>query len=333
MNLYTDKPRLAIIGAGLSGLLLARQLSADAHCELFEKSRGLGGRLATRYADEYQFDHGAPGFVATSAAFQAFVQTLEQAGVVAPWWVTQAQLQPGKTPVIQEHPACHYVGVPRMNQIGKYLAQELVVRRQTRITRLQGKPHAWWLQDDEGHQYGPYHWVISTAPAAQTAALLSSHGLPAVQTVPMLGCYVLMLGLSQPLSLPWQVATATDSAVSRIILNHTKPGRPSGYSIVVHSTSAWAAEHATADQGWVQTQLLQSTRQLLGQDLGEVAHCALHLWRYATCATDTSTTQCHINADIGLAACGDWCGAGTVEAAYHSACNMADTIRDQLAQE
>jgi predicted NAD/FAD-dependent oxidoreductase len=328
--MYTNKPRLAIIGAGLSGLLLARQLSADADCELFEKSRGLGGRLATRYADDYQFDHGAPGFIATSAAFQAFVQTLEQAGVVAPWRTTQTQLQLGKVPVMREHPVCHYVGTPRMNQIGKYLAQELVVRRQTRITQLQGEPYAWWLQDDAGHRHGPYQWVISTAPAVQTAALLSPHGLSAVQTVPMLGCYVLMLGLRQFLSLPWQIAAVTGTEVDRIILNHTKPGRLSGYSMVVHSTSAWAAEHDAADKDWVQAQLLQTTGQLLGQDLGELEHCALHLWRYATCAADTSATQHHIDTDTGLAACGDWCGAGTVEAAYHSACTTADAIRDQL---
>ena len=50
------QPCLAIIGAGLSGLMLARQLTPWATCELFEKSRGLGGRLATRYTNDYQFD-------------------------------------------------------------------------------------------------------------------------------------------------------------------------------------------------------------------------------------------------------------------------------------
>ena len=95
-RLHADKPRLAIIGAGLSGLMLARQLASCASCDLFEKSRGLGGRLATRYTDDYQFDHGAPDFTATSAAFRAFVRTLEQAGVVAPWQATCVQFQWGR---------------------------------------------------------------------------------------------------------------------------------------------------------------------------------------------------------------------------------------------
>ena len=42
--------KIAIIGAGLAGLTLARALPAHAEVTLFEKSRGIGGRMATRYA-------------------------------------------------------------------------------------------------------------------------------------------------------------------------------------------------------------------------------------------------------------------------------------------
>ncbi|MEL6721810.1 MAG: NAD(P)-binding protein [Pseudomonadota bacterium] len=328
----TDQPRLAIIGAGLSGLTLARRLMSCAHYDLFEKSRGLGGRLATRYADDYQFDHGAPGFTATSAAFQDFVHMLEQAGVVAPWQTTDVELQAGKAPVIIECPEHRYVGVPRMNQIGKYLAQDLSVQRQIRITCIQGTSRNWRLQDEQGNLYGPYNWVISTAPPAQTAALLPPGYLPAVQTDPMDGCYVLMLGLAQSLPLSWQIAEATDPMIHRIWLNHTKPGRPAGYSVVVHSTSTWAAAHSEADKEWVQTQMIQSAGQLIGQDLSQPAHRALHLWRYATCVPETLGALHYTDIDAGLTACGDWCGSGTVEAAYHSACAAADTIQHSLRQ-
>ncbi len=322
--MQTERPQIAIIGAGLSGLILARQLTPCAQCELFEKSRGLGGRLATRYAGDYQFDHGAPDFTATSGAFQAFVRTLEQAGVVTPWQAVRVRLQPGRPPVIGESPERHYIGIPRMNQIGKYLAKDLVIRRQTRITCIRGNPYAWWLQDEQGNQYGPYDRVVSTAPAAQTAALMP--GLSGVQSVSMTGCYVLMLGFNQPLPLPWQVAEVTDAAIRRIQLNHTRPGRPTGYSMVVHATSAWTASHSAADQDRVQAQLIRSAGQLIGQDLNQAEHRAVHLWRYATCPPAAELLCCADHA-AGLAACGDWCGSGTVESAYHSACAMADTLR------
>ena len=56
-----EKPNIAIIGAGMTGVVCARNLK-DAGYEtiIFEKSRGIGGRMATRRTSEgLQFDHGA----------------------------------------------------------------------------------------------------------------------------------------------------------------------------------------------------------------------------------------------------------------------------------
>ena len=52
--------RVAIIGAGMAGLAAARLLrEAGAGCMIFDKSRGLGGRMATRRAGDFSFDHGS----------------------------------------------------------------------------------------------------------------------------------------------------------------------------------------------------------------------------------------------------------------------------------
>lgn len=53
--------RAAVIGAGLAGLAAARRLAeAGAAVTVFEKSRGLGGRLATRRVGDLVVNHGAP---------------------------------------------------------------------------------------------------------------------------------------------------------------------------------------------------------------------------------------------------------------------------------
>lgn len=52
--------RIAVIGAGLAGLTAARELAGH-EVVVFEKSRGPGGRTATRRGpDGMRFDHGAP---------------------------------------------------------------------------------------------------------------------------------------------------------------------------------------------------------------------------------------------------------------------------------
>ena len=65
---------VAVIGAGITGLTVATDLAAAGHeVSLFDKSRGPGGRCATRRSTVGAFDHGAPGFSATTAAFRAQV--------------------------------------------------------------------------------------------------------------------------------------------------------------------------------------------------------------------------------------------------------------------
>ncbi|MFU8831791.1 MAG: FAD-dependent oxidoreductase [Wenzhouxiangella sp.] len=52
--------KVAIIGAGIAGLSAADRLrEVGADCTVFEKSRGLGGRMATRRVNDLEFDHGA----------------------------------------------------------------------------------------------------------------------------------------------------------------------------------------------------------------------------------------------------------------------------------
>ncbi len=64
------KKKIAIIGAGISGLILAQRLKDHADIVVYEKARGVGGRMSTRYADPFYFDHGTQFFTARTDAFQ-----------------------------------------------------------------------------------------------------------------------------------------------------------------------------------------------------------------------------------------------------------------------
>ena len=68
--------RVAVIGAGLTGLTCAsRLMRAGMDVRVFDKGRGLGGRLASRRLENgLRFDHGAT-YVETDDP--AFLRTLE----------------------------------------------------------------------------------------------------------------------------------------------------------------------------------------------------------------------------------------------------------------
>ena len=48
---------VAIVGAGISGLTAGRNLTQKHNVTIFDKSRGVGGRMSTRYSELYEFDH------------------------------------------------------------------------------------------------------------------------------------------------------------------------------------------------------------------------------------------------------------------------------------
>jgi renalase len=67
--------RIAVIGAGLAGIAAAHALtSRNAHVTIFEKSRGYGGRCATKRWQGHVVDHGAQYFTLRDERFKHAVE-------------------------------------------------------------------------------------------------------------------------------------------------------------------------------------------------------------------------------------------------------------------
>jgi NAD(P)-binding Rossmann-like domain len=78
---------VAIIGAGIAGLAVAHRLGQSGpRVTLFEKGRGVGGRMATRGISELQFDHGAQYFTVKGDRFRAMAKQWKAAGHADDWF-------------------------------------------------------------------------------------------------------------------------------------------------------------------------------------------------------------------------------------------------------
>ena len=107
-------PKIAIIGAGLTGLFTATLLerassqmneqkindkSSIPEITIFEKSRSVG-RLATRYRSDsltnknWQWAFGAQFFTAKTSSFQQFIEPWLQTGLLQPWCAQVVSLTP-----------------------------------------------------------------------------------------------------------------------------------------------------------------------------------------------------------------------------------------------
>ena len=321
--------RVAVLGAGMAGLTLAGRLAAHADVTVFEKSRGYGGRLATRRAPPFAFDHGAQFFTARTAGFREFLAPLIEAGVVDTWLARFTELGASEPPLtrqwVREVP--HYVGRPGMSAIGRHLADGLDVRLRTRVAGLGREGGGWRLSDDGEQDLGYYDWVLATAPAAQTATLLPPEfdGQARLADARMLGCFALMLGFDQSPDLPFDAALVRGSRLSWISVDSSKPGRSAAPRLVALASTPWAEAHMERPLEEVRETLCDELEELIGRSLPPADVAEVHRWRYAN-SPSQSGPRSLLDARMRLGACGDWCVYGRVEGAFSSATDLADRL-------
>lgn len=325
--------RIAIIGSGLCGILLARQLGTKAEVVLFEKARGLGGRMSTRYADRFSFDHGAPFFTARTAEFQSFLTTYFQNKTIAPWVGEVIEL--GAEANKDKKPACwpeaHWVGIPNMNSLCSALAQGLTVHLNCEVAPLGEKTKkTWQLLDTHGTVLGDFDLVISTAPAPQTSKLFEAHlstDLHLLHNCRMKPCYSLMLGFSSPWDKSWIAAQVHNNPIASIFVNSSKPGRDASMTcLVVHSTQVWAEAHMSEDKEQVQNLLVEEFSGVTGMNGSDADYISLHLWRYALLDEHVPKSSDYLDPKLALAATGDGCTGSSIEEVWIQAQKTAEAI-------
>ena len=324
--------RIAIVGAGIAGLTLARGLAADHDVTVFEKSRGPGGRMATRYAGQFEFDHGAQFLTASSPALQQFVAPLIRDGIVAPWPARYAEISGSAITARSrwgvDEP--RYVGVPRMNAIGKALASGVDVRYEAEVRQLERAGGNWTLQiaDSTGTECAASaEWVLVCVPLAQAETLLAA--VPefsrAVGERKMLGCHALMLGFEDHPELSFDAASVSGADISWIALNSSKPGRGGAAAVVAHASNTWSEANMELDSAAVIGHMIGEVSRVTGIQADAAVHKAVHRWRYANSPGGGPATHwLDTRARLGVA--GDWWIRGRVEFAFESARALLDEL-------
>jgi len=321
---------IAVIGAGLSGLSFATRLKEQAVIRVFEKSRGIGGRMATRYAGNYEFDHGAQYFTAKGTAFQKFLEPFVDQGLVTDWNPRLVTLSKSEQkPRISSHAS--YVATPRMNALAKHMAKGLNLVSETHVEKVEGSAGNWTLIDKTGKDYGPYDYVVFAIPSHQALTLVpeSFSHMASLHEVKMEGCFSVMLGFDEKLDLGFDGAFVEEGPIGWISANHTKPERPQGTSILVQSRNDWAEAHIEEDRNEIMDILIKEASELVNENLKAAGHQAVHRWLYASTAKPAGEDYL-FDEKNNLACIGDWCIKGRVEAAFDSGFALSQKMQETL---
>jgi len=321
--------KIAIIGSGISAITLAQNLKKIATVSLFEKSQSVGGRMAFRRSTPYEFDHGAQFFTAKGKIFKNFIKPLIKENIIKRWDARFAEFIDNK--ILRtiswnaEYP--HYVGTPGMNSIAEYLSTGLNIKLNTKINKVVHNANNWELFDDDSNNLGKFDWVISTAPAIQSAEILPVNFKYHKDLLDrkMVGCFSLMLGFKKPIPLLWDAALIRNADISWISINSSKPDRGNSFSMLINSTNAWAENHLSDDSQSVISHLHKEITRIIGHDTGNADHVCLKAWHYANISKQTQSDLL-IDYDNKLAACGDWITQGRIENAFEAGFMMAQEI-------
>ena len=339
-----NHPRVAVIGAGLAGSVCAQRLAeADVEVELFDKSRGVGGRMSTRRAGwtdadgqshEAAFDHGAPCFSAPSAPFRAAVQDAEARGWLARW---PAAMAPTGFQPLSPEPL--WVGTPAMPRWCQALVAGLALRLNARVDAIRRDADRaggrWALAVDGTDPAQGFSHVVLALPPAQAAVLLQPHRADWAQRAaawPMRPCWALMgVAAAGPRGPAWDAIRPLDGPLAWLARNGAKPGRsvtPGVDAWVAQATGDWSQTHLESTADDVQARLSDAVAAVLAHPLDWRARW-VHRWRYANAprhSTSAAEPPSWFDPATGLGACGDHLGGGGVEGAWLSGQAMADAL-------
>lgn len=309
-------PGTLIIGAGITGLVLARLLGPG-RALIYEKSKGVGGRVATRRVPPGAFDHGAQFYRVRGPL--DLDQYWELSGVSKVWLEREGERL--KT------------GEGGMTKLAKALALGLDVKLGQEVQTVQPSEEGWRVRTLTGEESW-FRQVVITAPRPQALMLLERSGLKFSAPPAWTPYESAVVGL-----LRWESAESVlsgleyESNVSPRIANvssQTSKGLSSRLDWTVVMTPAWSAAHFDRDE---QT-LAQNLRAAVLEDLQgrwgrepKLEELTVKKWRYAQPIASNFDGALFAEPAPGLYLAGDAFGGGSILGADRSARGLAERLR------
>lgn len=322
---------VAVIGAGISGLMAAAHLrEAGVDVVVYEKAKGVGGRMASRRLGDALFDLGAQYFTARDPAFRAWVEAWTAAGSVR-CWATGFRDAEG---TLHDNGEARFVGADGMTGVPKALAQGLVVHLNRAVASIGWSAEADWLiQFEDGGAPSRAGVVLLTTPVPVSTALLVAGGMDlepevgsALARVEYDPCLAALIRLTGPSLVPapgglwlggepfaW-VGDNTQKGISEVRL---------GASVTVHAGPLFSREHWDSDPDATGLRMVEGVRAWLGS---EVAGVRVHRWRHAIPSVLHPDLYLGLTVPGPLFFAGDAFGGPRVESAALSGLAAAEAI-------
>ncbi len=318
-----------VVGAGMSGLLAARELQDTGwRVTVLDKGRGVGGRMATRRVGGGTFDHGAQFFTVREERFRELVEGWIESGVVEEW--SRGFADSGGQRNEDGHP--RYKGSEGMTCIPKHLASGLDVKTGERVVKMNRRERGWEVATEDARYDAEA--LILTAPVPQSLALAESgdYKLPEqvrrqLEEVSYDPCVALMAVMRESSLVPEPGGMQIKGEPLDWIGDNQPKGISDAPALTIHAGPGWSREHYDTPDDEVTKMLLDLAGEHLGQDLAsEVIETSVARWRYSWVTNPHPEPYLLASEDPPLLFCGDAFGKPKVEGASLSGLSAADRL-------
>ncbi|MFB2839154.1 NAD(P)/FAD-dependent oxidoreductase [Floridanema evergladense] len=329
---------VAIVGAGVAGLTVGQQLrQAGYGVVVVEKSRGVGGRVATRRLHHTRADHGLRYLEEKGELLQGLVKILSDRQILK-LWTDKISLSPDS----QITTNC-YVAPEGMSAVAKFLAKGLEIRLNHRVESISvNNQDCWQLNfaavNDELPASLLAKALVVAIPAPQALMLLES--LVSQEVLGRLGaiefepCITVMAGYSSSCRCDRSekaILFSQNDNLAWIGLDSSKRLNSEAPVFVIQSSAKFAQLYLDAqDLQPAARELLASAAKHFIPWLDNPEFFQVHRWRYAFPSRPLSEMFLDAQTSLPLICCGDWCGGNLVESALQSGLSTAQRINSQL---
>jgi renalase len=337
------QPDVVIVGAGVAGLTAAGDLVANGRRVLvLEKSRGVGGRMATRRLGDAVCDHGAQFFTVRGPAFGGMVAEAHEAAAVATWcegFSKAASIDAAVTPATDGH--ARWRGASGMTDLPKRLAAQLppdrcVVRTSVKVAAIGVADGRVRILLDPGPEAGEPTTLhaaaaIVTSPVPQSLDLFAAGGLLSADggiasdfhrqlaTVTYDPSFALMLVLNRPSLVPPPGGIQFAGGPISWLADNQQKGISSVPALTVHASGAFSRQHFDEPPEEVAAMLIDLARPWIdGDPSTAIVGQSLHRWKFATPTTIIPEPMVAAVTSPPIVCCGDAFGGPKVEGAASS---------------
>ncbi|MBA2392605.1 MAG: FAD-dependent oxidoreductase [Ktedonobacteraceae bacterium] len=342
-------PSVVIIGAGSSGLAAAHTLlDAGYAITIFEKSRGVGGRAATRTRAGFTYDYGAnyikPGAPASVELITKRFYTPELIDIQKPVWTFDGSqhIQEGDPTQNAEPKWSYRHGLTTLSQL---MAQGLNIHLVSRVARMQQHANAWTLYDEAGESMGTFDRVLITIPANQAVPLIQASAfqqdLSATINSQLEKAHYnsqisVLLGYTpRPKIRPYYALVNTDRAhaISWLSWEHEKnPERAPADAglLMAQMAPQYSQEHWQVADEEIYRDVAPRVASLIDEALPTPSFTDIQRWRYSLPARKADADALNaITLPMGLTFCGDGFVGGRIHLALEHGIKVAQQLIDQ----